>query len=125
VTRNWQGYSVLIVEDCADYQTLLLKMVTGFGFSASVCDGGREALERLASNPVDLVISDVQMPNGSGLWLLRQMRDSGDQTPIILVSAGAGITGPDPLLLEANGFLRKPLAAKELKSIIKKVMADM
>lgn len=121
VTRRWTEYSALIVEDCADYQVLLCKMVSALGFEVSVCDGGYEALEQLAGRQIDLIISDIHMSQGDGLWLLRQMRESKKiRTPVILISADMEVK--EYLLLGANGFLRKPFNQEQLKSMVIQVM---
>ena len=72
-----------------------------------------EAGERLAANRFDLLILDVNLPDGSGLTLLRQLRSGGDGTPVILLTANDleldEVTGlewkPEPMTILQSPFL--------------------
>lgn len=112
------GRTILIVEDSADLQALLINMVKVHGFNVVACDGGVEALEYLAHNHFDLIISDIQMPLGSGLWLLKQLRDSGNKTPLLLITSESVITTAEAIAMGANGFLRKAFDTPSLRRAI-------
>ena len=116
---KWRGRSVLIVEDSSDYQELLIRMAADFGLCVSLCDGGHKALEHLSRHPVDLVISDIQMPAGSGLWLLKEMRDAGNQTPVLMITAASDVTEPELLRLGASALLKKPFDSEALRVVLR------
>ncbi len=112
------GRSILIVEDSADLQLLLFKMVQFHGFEVVTCSSGQEAFTFLANNRVDLIVSDIQMPGGSGIWLLNQLRTSGNKTPLILITSDTTPTTAEALAMGANGFLRKPFDRPTLRRVI-------
>jgi DNA-binding NarL/FixJ family response regulator len=111
----------------ADYQALVLK-----GLSALLVDLGFEiALESpdaerllavLPQRPVDVIVSDIRMPGLGGIGLIRALRESGDATPVILLT-----TFDDSALMlaaieaGAQGFLLKDAAPEDLHDAIDRV----
>ena len=84
----------------------------------SVCAATlRQAVERLAEQPYDLLILDINLPDGSGLDLLRQLRQSGDATPVILLTANDleldEVTG---LEAGADDYITKPFSLAVLRA---------
>lgn len=120
--EKFRGYSVLIAEDSPDSRALLIMFLEELGFTVYWDDCGERAFHRLSHQTVDLVISDIQMPNGDGLWLLNRLRHSDNQTPVILISGGVMVTGEEVQLLRANGFLQKPFKRGELLALIENVL---
>jgi two-component system chemotaxis sensor kinase CheA len=76
---------ILVVDDSPTTRTIVRNVLTAAGYSVRTASDGVDALERLRSQPVDLVVSDVQMPRMSGLELTRQVK-SQFGFPIILVT---------------------------------------
>lgn len=112
--------TILIVEDFPDYRALLHQTIRQMGFEALSCGGGRRAMEILKGGAIDLVISDIHMPDGDGLWLLKQLRQSKDLTPVILMTGGAEVY--DLGALGAAGLLRKPFQIELLRNTIAKLL---
>jgi len=86
-----------------------------------VQDGG-ELLEKLRETPVDVVLSDIRMPGIDGIEALRQLRERGDATPVILLTT----FDESELLLRATeagaqGFLLKDAAPEDLREAITRV----
>lgn len=87
-------------------------------------EDGELLLLALRRTPVDVIVADVRMPKRSGIEVVRQLRDRGDLTPVVLLT-----TFDDPALLQgavqagAQGFLLKDAAPEELKSAIERVAA--
>lgn len=84
---------------------------------------GREALEKLAATAVDLVITDVSMPEMDGIALLQQLRNepSYAEMPVILLTVSEQVE--DRLRAEelgADGFLNKPASSLELLQTVAK-----
>jgi len=101
---------VLIVDDEADIAEVLQEIVEGEGHEVTLAANGREALERIAGQPFDLVLSDLIMPelDGAGLW--RALRTSRPE----LADRVVFITG-DTLSEAAQRFLaesRRPVIEK-------------
>ena len=100
--------SVLVVDDCADMCGQLQAGLEGRGFQVTTATSGNQALEMLRKKKFGAVISDIQMPNGTGIGLLEGMRCSGDDTPIIMMTAAISFSEEQIVAIGGNGFLRKP-----------------
>jgi CheY-like chemotaxis protein len=81
-------FKVLIVDDDALCRHMLEAMVSREGYLASVVSNGNEALQAIARQPQDLIITDIIMPHKNGIELIMELFNRGDQTPIIAVSGG-------------------------------------
>ena len=87
-------------------------------------DDGAQLLDRLATTPVDVILSDIRMPRVDGIEALRQLRERGDATPVLLLT-----TFDEPELplqaaaAGAQGFLLKDAAPGDLREAIEQVAA--
>ena len=111
---------VLVVEDERDLNRILVKTLAAEGYSADACFDGVEALEYLSGAPYDVVILDVMMPRMDGMELLRRMRDSGNRTPVIMLTAKDSV--PDRvrgLDSGADDYIVKPFSFEELLARIR------
>ncbi len=81
--------SILVVEDEHNIARGLAFNLGSEGYHVEVQESGEDGLARLAerSRPVDLVVLDVMLPGISGLDLLRRLREDGDRTPVLLLTA--------------------------------------
>ncbi|MBK8284788.1 MAG: response regulator transcription factor [Ahniella sp.] len=90
------------------------------GFEA---ESGNQALQKLADQPVDLIVSDIRMADGNGIELIRALRARGDLTPVILLTT---FDDPDLLLaaaqVGAQGFLLKDASPEDLEQAIHRVL---
>src|SRR5580704_15384561 len=82
-----QTLRVLIVDDEASQRSGLAGMVTAWGMSAETASDGAEALEKLAKLPVDVILTDLNMPGMDGFALLEKHRGMGDGPPAIVITA--------------------------------------
>ena len=88
---------------------------------------GEEALSQFAVNNVDMVMSDVVMPNMDGVDLVSRLRESFPDIPILTISGGSRVVsarfGLDSALLSgANASLTKPFTAKQLIEKVKELL---
>src|SRR4051812_24892163 len=95
--------SVLIVDDDPVFRAIASELLSPW-FSCIEVDGGGAALAYLSAFPVDLIITDILMPDIDGLQLIRSARTDGYQVPIIAVSGGAPGTAAEPLLASAKAM---------------------
>ena len=84
---------------------------------------GREALDRLADTRHDAIVLDVAMPGIDGLQVCRRLRDAGDRTPVLMLTARDAVddrvAGLDA---GADDYLVKPFALKELKARLRALL---
>jgi len=111
--------SLLVVEDDETIRETIRDALSLEGFTVTACGNGRDALEILQRAPADggfaLVVLDLMLPGLGGLDLCRQLRSSGDRTPILVVSARDSETDRVVgLEVGADDYLIKPFGMREL-----------
>ena len=111
---------ILVVEDERDLNRIICKRLTAAGYSVDACFDGLDALDYLAGAEYDAAIFDVMMPRLDGFEALRRMREHGDTTPVLFLTARDAVsdrvTGLD---LGANDYLIKPFSFDELLARIR------
>jgi two-component system nitrogen regulation response regulator NtrX len=106
---------LLLIDDDANTLASLSRAFRLAGHDATVCDNALRAAELIRNEHFDLILSDVVMPGKTGLELLEELKKSGVQTPIILVSGQANIEmAVKATRLGALDFLEKPLTTDKL-----------
>ena len=112
---------VLVVEDEASYVDALEVGLTGEGFTVVAARTLRAAREQLARSPVDLVLLDVMLPDGSGIDFCRELTAS--PTPVIMVSArSAELDIVLGLEIGAADYVTKPFRLRELVARMRVVL---
>lgn len=115
--------NILIVDDEQSYRQLLSLVFESDGHSLRTARNGREALELLKTEPADVVISDVRMPDMDGIDLLRAVRETLPDIGVVLMTAFASVdTARDAFKLGADDFIQKPFDVEELKLIVRKTL---
>src|SRR3954471_14008744 len=106
---------VLIVDDEPAVRAALDRALRLDGYEIELAADGREALDRVADERHDAIVLDVAMPGLDGLQVCRRLRDAGDRTPVLMLTARDGIddrvAGLDA---GADDYLVKPFALREL-----------
>jgi two-component system, chemotaxis family, chemotaxis protein CheY len=119
---------ILIVDDSPSMRTFIRRVVK---LSGIVVDqyleaaNGAEALEQLESNPVDAVLTDINMPVMDGEEFVRKMRESGpsQSIPVIVISTDATIHRIHTMQqLGAVGYLQKPFGPEQLRNELDRVL---
>jgi two-component system, OmpR family, response regulator MprA len=114
---------VLVVDDEPAVRRALERALRLDSYDVAVAADGEEALDALAEAPADAVILDVLMPRLDGLEVCRRMRQAGDRTPILMLTARDGIddrvTGLD---VGADDYLVKPFALRELQARVRALL---
>ncbi len=106
---------VLVVEDEKKTASFIRKALQAEGFAVDVCGDGGDALAAARATPFDGIVMDIMLPGPDGLSVLRQLRDRGDKTPVLLLSArGAVNERVEGLNAGADDYLPKPFVIAEL-----------
>src|SRR5271169_5304935 len=106
---------LLLVDDDANTLASLARAFRLAGHEAVVCDQADRALELAKAQRFDIILSDVVMPGKDGLTLLAELKASGIQTPVVMVSGQANIEmAVRATRLGAVDFLEKPLSTEKL-----------
>jgi two-component system, NtrC family, nitrogen regulation response regulator NtrX len=106
---------LLLIDDDPNTLASLSRAFRLAGHEATVCDNANRAIEILQSQRFDLILSDVVMPGKTGMQLLEELKNSGLQTPVVLISGQANIEmAVKATRLGALDFLEKPLTTDKL-----------
>lgn len=118
------GRRVLTVDDSKTMRDMVAFTLRGAGFEVIEAEDGIKALAMLGGPSVDLVITDVNMPNMDGVTLVRQIRakPAYRSTPIlILTTEGGEDKKADGRAAGATGWIVKPFAPDKLLSVVNRV----
>ncbi|WP_242395953.1 sigma-54-dependent transcriptional regulator [Anaeromyxobacter oryzisoli] len=106
--------TVLVVDDEKNIQLTLSRALSMEGYAVEAAGGGREALEKIAAQPVDVVVMDVRMPDLDGLSVLQKARETRPDLPVVIMSGHGSIeTVRSAFKLGAFDYLEKPITEKE------------
>ncbi|RPJ85925.1 MAG: sigma-54-dependent Fis family transcriptional regulator, partial [Acidobacteria bacterium] len=111
--------NILLVDDDRNFLRVLTYHVQQFGFHATPVSSGKEALDRLSSEKLDLVVTDLKMPEMDGLQLLTAIRQLSPPLPVIVLTAHGSIDkAVEAIKLGASDFLTKPFEKEEMRQTI-------
>ncbi len=115
--------SILIVDDNQNMSSLLSEMLEVFDFESVRAADGSEALEILEDNQFSMVITDMRMPNMTGLELLERVKNKFPKMPVVIIS-GYSVgemekenSGPKP-----DGFLAKPFLMSDIEKLLNSLL---
>lgn len=114
---------ILIVDDEKNMVTGLKDNLEFEGYQTDVAYDGPSGLEKITTNPYDLVLLDVMLPGMSGFDICKAARKQGIETPVILLTAkGEEIDKVLGLELGADDYITKPFSIRELLARIKAIL---
>ncbi len=118
--------SILIVDDDEAIRNFLKFILEKNGFKTLMAENGNEALEQFNNNQVDLVITDIVMPEKEGLEFIYELRNNDTNLKIIAISGG-GKHIPDYYLALANEFgvnasIKKPFTEDDILQVINNLL---
>jgi len=108
---------ILLIEDEAELAAWLVRALKQSGFVTDQAPDARTAEALLAANEYDAAVLDLRLPDRHGLSLLASMRDAGDRTPVLVLTAEGSLQDRvRGLHLGADDFLSKPFAIEEVEA---------
>lgn len=114
---------ILLVEDEPSLLAGLLLNLQLEGYRVTAAPNGALAVNHLKNGKFDLVILDIMLPDMNGMDILAQMRDRGDYTPVLILSARDEIeTKVQGLSIGADDYLTKPFDVKELYARVQAIL---
>ncbi len=115
---------ILIVDDEPNVRLVFRTALATLGAEITVAEDGESALDRLERQSFDLVLLDLKMPHVDGMETLRRLRERGDDTPVVIVTAHGDVPhAVEAMKLGAIDFLSKPLAPPMLRGVAAEVLA--
>ncbi len=115
--------SVLIVDDHAAHAEALAGALESLPLTTEIATGGKEALDRLAARPYDLIITDLVMSDLDGMELLREAKGRAPDTEVIVVTGYATVENAVAAMQRgAATYLRKPVNLDELRAVVRGVL---
>lgn len=115
--------AVMVVDDEPGIRTALRANFLRHGWRVETASGAREAIRQLQGRAFDLVVTDMRMPDGNGLDVMRAARSSSSATAVILLTAYGSV--PDAVIAMRDGaldYLTKPIPFDRLQAVASQVM---
>ncbi|MDO6804214.1 response regulator, partial [Wenyingzhuangia sp. 1_MG-2023] len=122
--------TLLVVDDDPTHRGLISEILTPVGFEVLEAEDAGACIRVLQQTPVDLLLMDISMPGMTGWQLLRQLRNDGVSSPVVMVSADAEDRqsalaqgdASDPAERLNNGYLIKPIRDRKLLDMVARVL---
>ena len=115
---------ILIVDDEPSIRKVLRAHLRRAGYDVGTAEDGREAIETLARDEFDLVVTDLRMPEVDGMELLAHCREAHPGLPLILITAhGTVDSAVEAIKQGAHDYITKPFDQQELQATIRKALA--
>lgn len=112
--------SILILEDEEKIARVLQLELEHEGYQTAIDGDGASGLEKISQQSWDLILLDIMLPRVSGTQVLRKMRDNGNPTPVIMLTAKDTLSDKvKGLDLGANDYITKPFHTEELLARIR------
>lgn len=124
------AFNVLIVDDSSSMRAVIKKTIRVSGFNVGeYCEAGdgKEALEVLSNKWVDLVLSDINMPNMNGLELIAAMKKNElmSSIPVVMVTTeGSETKIEEAIRLGASKYIKKPFFPEDIKKALQSLVGE-
>ena len=116
---------VLIVDDELSMREMLAILLKKAGLDVRTAGSRAEAAQTLGAGPVDLVLTDVKLPDGDGLEILRHVKAAAPETPVVVMTAyGTTEMAVAARKLGAEAYILKPFDVDELRIVVRDALAN-
>jgi two-component system, chemotaxis family, chemotaxis protein CheY len=117
----------LIVDDSASMRQLIAFTIKDAGYDVLLAENGRDALEKMSKTNVDMVITDLNMPEMDGITFIRELRTKADYKfiPIVMLTTESQeAKKQEGRAAGASGWIVKPFSPTQLMDVVKKFMHE-
>lgn len=115
--------SILIVDDNPNMSMLLSEMLEIFDYESEMAEDGLIALEKLEQRKFSLIITDMKMPNMTGLELLEEVRQKYPKLPVVLISGySVDSMSNENTEYKPDGFLSKPFMMTDVEELLESLI---
>ncbi len=118
---------VLVVDDSASVRQVQKVVLSGAGYEVSEAVDGRDALAKLAGQPVHLILTDLNMPHVDGVSLIRAVRREGTHRliPVVMVTTESqAAKKQEGKAAGATGWIVKPFTPDQLLGVVRKLIGQ-
>ena len=116
---------ILIVDDEQSMREMLAILLKKEGLDVRSAGSRSEAADALGRGPVDLVLTDVKLPDGDGLEILRHVKAASPETAVVVMTAyGTTETAVAARKLGAEAYILKPFDVDELRIVVRDALAN-
>lgn len=120
-----QAKRILVVDDEENARIGLSRLLAQEGFVVESVANGYEALDYLRQQDVNLIVTDINMPEMNGIAFLRELNKHFPKSNVIMITAYGGVESYiEAMNLGAFEYINKPVKIDELKSILKKIFKE-
>lgn len=116
---------ILVIDDENIMRTALRQVLKDAGYDVIEAFNGTEGVERFRDNPVDLVITDMMLPEKGGLELIKELREEDPEVKIIAISALAYDAFSAAKEQGASAAFEKPIHMQELLNTVARLLGEM
>jgi len=115
---------ILLIDDDDDFRSMLCTALAQAGYMVEAARNGQEGSQRQRMEPVDLVITDILMPEREGLETIQALRQEFPEIKIIAISGGVGPLNFLPLARKFGVLrtLQKPFPLQQLRDVVREVL---
>lgn len=116
---------VIVVDDDSGVRAFVKRVLEGAGHSVQDCSTGTSLIALVQTDPPDVIVTDIFMPEMDGYQLLRMLATKHPELPVVVISGGNAIMGDQHMkvaqLLKASRLLHKPFTAAALLEAVTEV----
>jgi len=124
LSEELDTHEILVVDDESIVKTMIQQSVQWAGYPCAAAADGNEALQVLAANHIDVVITDINMPGIDGIELTRRIKKDHSTDVIIMTGYIEDFRYEDIVDIGASDFIQKPVSVKELIVRLKRVLRE-
>jgi DNA-binding NtrC family response regulator len=122
MTRQDNPFRILIVDDNKELREILEEYLRDEGGLVDGASNGKDALAKNSHAPYDLIITDLNMPEVTGMEMIRKIKEENDVTEFIIITGYASLdSAVEAVKMGAFDYIVKPFRMEELKVVVKNV----